>query len=168
VDVLAKAFVRVTGTRPDVGLILLGGSSQGPVIRQILQGGGVLDRVHFDGKSPEGPARLVSSSWICIFPPSHVDGSSVSLMEAAGLRAATGLGIPSNQEWVTEGGNGWHYRDGDAQDLAVKILGALERRELLPMVGLSARAKAEKSADWKKNAALLMQTYEALARVNAK
>ena len=37
-----------------------------------------------------------------------------------------------------EGENGWLFRDGDADDLARKILQTLERREMLPMIGLSA------------------------------
>jgi len=95
-----------------------------------------------------------------------VDGSSVSLMEAlaCGLPVLVS-DIPANREWVTEGENGWLFRDGDADELGRKILGALERRELLPMIGLSARARAEKSADWKKNAAILMQTYETVAHM---
>jgi glycosyltransferase involved in cell wall biosynthesis len=50
VDVLAKAFVKVTAKNPDVNLILLGGGSQGAKIRQILMNGGVMDRVHFGGQ----------------------------------------------------------------------------------------------------------------------
>ena len=49
VDVLAKAFVKVTNVNPDVNLILLGGGSQGAHIRQILMRGGVMERVHFGG-----------------------------------------------------------------------------------------------------------------------
>ena len=50
VDVLAKAFVRVAAQNPKVALILLGGGSQGPLIRQLLINGGVLDHVHFGGQ----------------------------------------------------------------------------------------------------------------------
>jgi len=166
VDVLAKAFVRVAGSRPEIGLVLLNGGSQGPALRQILQSGGVLDRVHFGGQISQRDLPGWYHQADLYISPSHVDGSSVSLMEAlaCGLPALVS-DIPANQEWVTEGEDGWLFRDGDAEDLAGKILQILERRELLPMIGLSARKKAERSADWKKNAAVLMQTYETVARM---
>lgn len=166
VDVLAKAFLRVAQTRPEVGLILLNGGSQGPALRQILQSGDVLERVHFGGQIAQKDLPGWYHQADLYISPSHVDGSSVSLMEAlaCGLPVLVS-DIPANREWVTEGENGWLFRDGEAQDLAGKILQVLERRELLPMVGLSARAKAEKSADWKKNAAALMQAYQAAARI---
>ena len=93
--------------------------------------------------------------------PSHVDGSSVSLMEAlaCGLPCLVS-DIPGNREWVTEGENGWLFPDGDAEALAAKILQVLNQRELLPKIGSAARAVAEERADWKKNSAKLMQAYQ--------
>ena len=82
VDVLAKAFVKVASVNPDVNLILLGGGSQGAKIRQILMNGGVMDRVHFGGHvSQEDLPRWYHMADLYI-SPSHVDGSSVTLMEA--------------------------------------------------------------------------------------
>ena len=59
--------------------------------------------------------------------PSHVDGSSVSLMEAlaCGLPCLVS-DIPANQEWVREGENGWLFPDGDDERLAGKILAAVQ------------------------------------------
>ncbi len=82
--------------------------------------------------------------------PSHVDGSSVSLMEALACGIPCLVSdIPANKEWVTEGENGWLFPDGDADALAEKILSAIARRETLPEVGRSARQVAEQRADWK-------------------
>jgi glycosyltransferase involved in cell wall biosynthesis len=69
---------------------------------------------------------------------------------------------------VTEGENGWLFGDGNADELAEKILFAVERREMLPMIGLSARGVAESRADWSRNAAVLMQTYETVAGMKRK
>jgi glycosyltransferase involved in cell wall biosynthesis len=161
VDVLARAFVKAAQRRPELSLILLGGGSQGARIRQILLNGGVLDRVTFGGQisQTELPRWY---HWADVYiSPSHVDGSSVSLMEAlaCGLPCLVS-DIPANQEWVTEGENGWLFPDGNADALAAKILRAMDQRKSLPKIGSAARAVAEERADWKKNSAKLMQAYQ--------
>jgi glycosyltransferase involved in cell wall biosynthesis len=163
VDVLAHAFVKVVQERDDVNMLLLNGGSQGNVIRQILQNGNVLDRVAFAGQI----SQTVLPDWYhradLYISPSHVDGSSVSLMEAlaCGLPCLVS-DIPANKEWVVEGENGWLFRDGDANHLAEKILAAIAQREILPRVGQSSRQVAELRADWKKNAEALMKVYRGL------
>lgn len=163
VDVLARAFVKVAQERDDVNLLLLGGGSQGHLLRQIFQSGDVLDRVAFAGQI----SQTVLPEWYhrvdLYISPSHVDGSSVSLMEAlaCGLPCLVS-DIPANKEWVTEGENGWLFRDGDVNHLAEKILAAIARREILPEVGQASRRVAELRADWKKNAEALMKVYMSL------
>jgi glycosyltransferase involved in cell wall biosynthesis len=164
VDVLAKAFVKVAAARPELGLILLGGGSQGGVLRQILMNSGVIDQVHFGGHV----AQKDLPSWYhqadLYISPSHVDGSSVSLMEAlaCGLPCLVS-DIPANKEWVRNDENGWLFRDGDVDDLAAKILQAVKKRGTLAQIGRNSRSVAEARADWKKNAETLMCTYEMLA-----
>ena len=161
VDVLAKAFVKVAASNPNVNLVLLGGGSQGARIRQILMNGGVMDRVHFGGQvSYADLPRWYQLADIYI-SPSHVDGSSVSLMEAlaCGLPCLVS-DIPGNKEWIIEGENGWLFRDGDANDLANKILHAIKGRRSFKKIGDAARNTAEQRADWKKNFGKLLGAYE--------
>lgn len=166
VDVLARAFVKVAGVDPDVNLILLGGGSQGGRIRQILMSGGVLDRVHFGGQvGQKDLPRWYHMSDIYI-SPSHVDGSSVTLMEAL----ASGLpclvsDIPGNREWIEDGVNGWLFRDGTVDDLAEKILNAVKNRRSFRKIGDAARKTAEERADWKKNFGKLLEAYENIKSV---
>ena len=161
VDVLARAFVKAARSRPELSLMLLGGGSQGALIRQILMSGGVLDRVTFAGQISQNELPRWYHWADLYISPSHIDGSSVSLMEAL----ASGLpclvsDIPANKEWVTDGANGWLFPDDDADALAEKIVRAVEQREKLPEIGRAARAVAEARADWQKNAEKLMQAYE--------
>lgn len=166
VDVLAQAFVRAAGSRPELSLMLLGGGSQGGRIRQILLNGGVLDRVTFVGQVSQTELPRWYHRADLYTSPSHVDGSSVSLMEAlaCGLPCLVS-DIPANKEWVTEGENGWLFPDGVADALAAKILQAMDQRKLLPQIGRKARAVAEERADWKKNSAILMQVYERVSQL---
>lgn len=164
VDILARAFVKVAQARMDVRLLLLAGGSQEALLHRIFQDAGILDRVEFPGQV----SQTVLPGWYqqadLYISPSHVDGSSVSLMEAL----ASGLpclvsDIPANQEWVFEGQNGWLFRDGDVDDLAAHILSALEQPGTLSSMGQASRRIAEDRADWDKNAALLMRVYQGLA-----
>ncbi len=129
-DVLAKAFVKVANQREDVSLLLLSGGSQANVIRQILMNGGVLDRVQFGGQVSQRDLPRWYHMADLYISPSHVDGSSVSLMEAlaCGLPALVS-DIPANQEWVNEGVNGWLFPDGNADILAEKILAVVAQRK---------------------------------------
>jgi len=161
VDVLAKAFVKVAASNPYVDLILLGGGSQGARIRQIFMTGGVLDRVHFGGQIGQADLPRWYHLADIYISPSHVDGSSVSLLEAfaCGLPCLVS-DIPGNREWIIEGENGWLFRDGDADDLAEKILYAIKNRRSFKKIGESARKMAEQKADWKKNFGKLLETYD--------
>ncbi len=161
VDVLAKAFVKVASVNPDVNLILLGGGSQGAKIRQILMNGGVMERVHFGGHVSQADLPRWYHMADLYISPSHVDGSSVTLMEAlaSGLPCVVS-DIPGNQEWIKDGVNGWFFRDGDVNDLVEKILSAIKNRKSLKKISESARQTAEQKADWKKNFGKLLEAYE--------
>jgi L-malate glycosyltransferase len=161
VDVLARAFVKVAQQRPEVSLMLFGGGSQGAVIRQILIRGGVEDRVIFPGQISNLELPRFYHMADLYVSPSHVDGSSVSLMEAlaCGLPCLVS-DIPANKEWVFESQNGWLFPDGNADVLAAKILSALENRKLLPEIGVNARHTAEEKANWPKNVEKLLAAYQ--------
>jgi glycosyltransferase involved in cell wall biosynthesis len=161
VDVLAKAFVKVASVNPDVNLILLGGGSQGARIRQILMNGGVMERVHFGGQVGQRDLPRWYHMADIYISPSHVDGSSVSLLEALACGMPCLVSdIPGNREWVEEGGNGWLFRDGNVEDLVEKILLAIKDRRLWGRIGKAARKTAEERADWKKNFGKLLEAYE--------
>ena len=161
VDVLARAFVKVAATNQNVNLILLGGGSQGARIRQILMNGGMLDRVYFGGQVAQSDLPRWYHMADIYVSPSHVDGSSVSLMEAlaCGLPCLVS-DIPGNREWIVEGKNGWLFRDGDADDLAERILQAIKNRRSFKKMGEAARNTAEQKADWRKNFGKLLDVYE--------
>ncbi len=165
VDVLARAFVKVAQQREDIGLILLNGGSQGHLIRQILMNGGVLERVHFGGQISQTDMPNWYHMADLYISPSHVDGSSVSLMEAlaCGLPALVS-DIPANKEWVSDGLNGWLFPDGDVQSLTDRILAVLARTESLPEVGRAARRSAQERADWSRNVGKLFSAYEKIVK----
>jgi len=165
VDVLAKAFVAVVEKHPETDLLLLGGGSQVQAIRQILTRGGVQEQVTFAGQIPNRDMPRYYHMADLYISPSHVDGSSVSLMEAlaCGLPCLVS-DIPANKEWVTEGVNGWLFPNGDDGALAAKILAAMDARDSLARMGQAARRTAEEKADWKKNFHQLLETYQQIKK----
>ena len=166
VDVIARAFVEAARQRPELRLMLLGGGSQGNLLRQILTDGGVLERVHFGGQVSQSELPRYYQMADLYISASHVDGSSVSLMEAlaCGLPALVS-DIPANQEWVAEGVNGWLFPDGNVDALSAAILRAYDERMNLAEIGRAARATAEEKADWKKNFRKLLEAYELALKV---
>ncbi len=165
VDVLARAFVHVAQQRPEVGLLLLGGGSQANAIRQVLLSGHVLDRVQFPGHVSQSDLPRWYHMADLYISSSHVDGSSVSLMEAlaCGLPVLVS-DIPANCEWVTDGENGWLFPDGDEDALASKILAVMDQPDTTS-IRRAARKTAEERADWSKNFAVLLDTYDRAVRV---
>jgi len=161
VDVLAEAFVQVARQNPEVRLLLLGGGSQAALLKAIFTSGGVYERVDFGGYMSNADLPRYYRMADLYISPSHVDGSSVSLMEAlaCGLPCLVS-DIPANREWVTDGENGWLFPDGDAKALAARILQAIDRQYELNEMGLAARMLAESRADWKKSFPLLLFAYQ--------
>jgi glycosyltransferase involved in cell wall biosynthesis len=166
VDVVARAFVKVAAQREDVSLMLLSSGSQGALIRDILIGGGVMDRVTFPGFINNNDLPRFYHMADLYISASHVDGSSVSLMEAlaCGLPCAVS-DIPANREWVTDGVNGWIFPDGNVNTLAGIILKAVEQRESLARISRNARVTAEEKADWPRNFEKLLNAYEQTYRL---
>jgi glycosyltransferase involved in cell wall biosynthesis len=65
---------------------------------------------------------------------------------------------------VEDGVNGWLFRDGDADDLAEKILSSIKNRRLFKKIGESG-VNREQKADWEKNFGKLLEAYETTVRV---
>ncbi|MEJ5240571.1 MAG: glycosyltransferase family 4 protein [Anaerolineales bacterium] len=161
VDVLVRAFVRLARQREDVSLLLLGSGSQAPLLHHLLREGGVWERVYLPGRISQADLPQWYARSHLFISPSHVDGSSVSLMEAlaCGLPVVVS-DIPANREWVEEGVNGWLFPDGDDRALSEVLLRLLENPSPLAQAGQAARRVAEARADWKKNFEKLTRAYQ--------
>jgi glycosyltransferase involved in cell wall biosynthesis len=168
VDVLAQAFVKVARQREDVHLLLLGDGSQAGQIRRILGRDGVSERVTFAGHIAQVNLPRFYHMADLYLSPAHVDGSSVSLLEAmaCGLPCLVS-DIPTNREWIREGVQGGLFPDGDVDALAARIIQAADDRKALRKLGKAARRTAEERADWKRNFAKLLNAYEQTVRLHA-
>jgi len=167
VDVLARAFALAARQRPDLQLLLLGGGSQAGSLREIFERSGLTGRVVLAGRIAYKDLPRFYHQADLYISPSHVDGSSVSLMEAmaCGLPCLVS-DIPANREWIAEGENGWLFQDGNVEALAERILQLAERRDL-GRIGQAARRTAEAKADWPSNFSVLLSAYQQMVGVHA-
>jgi L-malate glycosyltransferase len=165
VDVLAHAFVKVARQRADIRLLLLGGGSQADLLQGIFTAGGISNRIELGGQVRNSDLPGYYRKADVFISPSHVDGSSVSLLEAlaCGLPCLVS-DIPANKEWVTVDQNGWLFPDGDAEALADLIIKAMNQHEELRQIGQKARQVAIERADWKKNFEQLLQIYQTIGK----
>ncbi len=157
VDVLARAFARAVKENPRLRLILLGDGSEANKIRALLRG--VEDKVYYGGRVELSALPGWYGAADLYVSPSHVDGSSVSLLEAmaCGLPSIVS-DIPANLEWIQDGLNGWVFPDGDAEALTRTILSAAEQD--WRAYKLQARQDAVQKADWNKGVRKLLACYE--------
>ena len=162
VDILAQAFVKAANQDQGLRLLLLGNGSQSSYLQEIFNRGGVMERVYLPGQVSQSDLPRYYQMADLYISASHIDGSSVSLMEALACgRPVLVSDIPGNREWVEPGNNGWWFKDGDSDDLAEKILMAVDSRQDLSRMGFAARRKAEERADWGRNFPMLLDAYEA-------
>jgi glycosyltransferase involved in cell wall biosynthesis len=167
VDCVARAFALAARHVPAMVLVLLGGGSEESKIRKTLTDAGLAERVEFGGYVSQDELPHWYRRADIYVSASHVDGSSVSLMEALACGTpALVSDIPANREWVEEGLNGWLFPDGDAEALADRLVQISNRRAELAGFARRARASAEKKADWQANFPVLLHSYEEAVRLH--
>ncbi|MCW5874852.1 MAG: glycosyltransferase [Anaerolineales bacterium] len=155
-----RAFLALAPQQPQLRLLLPGGGSLEPRIRQLVQDSGFANRVHMPGYIAQDDLPAYYAAADLYLSASRSDGSSVSLMEAlaCGLPALVS-DIPANREWVEPGQQGWLFLVGDSAALADKIVAAMQNTDL-QAIGQRARQRAEERADWAKNKLGLQRAYE--------
>jgi glycosyltransferase involved in cell wall biosynthesis len=165
VDIALNGIRQAFQSAPNLRVFMLGGGSLEDQVKNFVLENGLSDRVHFRGYLPNEALATYYQAADVYLSASHVDGSSVALMEsmACGCPALVS-DIPANLEWVSHGEQGWVFKDGDSDDLAQKVLHIMNNKQGLAPYGKNARAKTEKYADWQKNFAKLLALYDRILK----
>jgi glycosyltransferase involved in cell wall biosynthesis len=160
VNIALEGFWRALQVERDLRLFLLGGGSQEIQIKKFIEEKGLSDRVHFLGyKQNEELAKYYNAADVYM-SASHVDGSSVALMEAMACGCpALVSDIPANLEWITDGKQGWIFKDNNPRDLAERIIEISRNKKEIARFRKNARLKAESDTDWNKNFTKLLDAY---------
>ena len=160
IDVALKGFAQAVQQEKSLKLIMLSGGSQEGWVRNFIHENDLEQNVELRGQINNDDLTQIYNSAQVYLSASHVDGSSVALMEALACGTpALVSDIPSNLEWVSDDVEGWVFKDGDAADLARAILSIAAHPEKLAAASKNARQKAEQNADWEKNFNTLLGGY---------
>jgi len=161
VDIVVRAFAAAVQRKPNLRLMLFGNGSQADIIQSLICQYHLEDKVYLGGHIKGDTLPDVYRSADVYVSASHSDGSSVSLMEALACGVPCLVSdIAGNREWITEGQEGWLFRDGSADVLAGGMEQAHELRNQLAGMRLAARRLAEQRANWQVNFSLLLQGYD--------
>ena len=161
VDLVIGAFLRLAPTEPQLRLLLLGEGSLRASLQRRIEQAGLLGRVHFAGGVSEDHLPEYFRAADLYVSASHSDGTSVTLLEAL----ATGVPVlvsdlPSNQEWIEEGVQGWTFEAGSSSALEQGIRRALMERRRSSGMGRAARELVESKADWRRSSRMLIDAYQ--------
>lgn len=161
IECLIRGFIEAAGELPQIRMVMLGNGQLADWIRTELARADLTAWVHFPGQIPNSELPGYYRAADLYVSASQSDGSSISLLEAmaSGLPALAS-DIPGNAEWIEPGSNGWLFRDGDAGDLAEKLVLAAGHPGEMRNYGEGARQVAEIRADWSQNFAKLLEAYE--------
>lgn len=165
VDVVVDAFCRALARAPSLRLVLAGDGEAASAVRRQIDDLNLGKFVHCLGQIPEDDlARIFHSVNIyCAATPS--DGSSVALLQAL----AAGLPVvvtdnPGNQEWVSNGVNGYLAPVQDADAFAEALLNLASAPEMAAAMGDRGRAIVRERSDWKTNVDSMLDQFERLVR----
>jgi glycosyltransferase involved in cell wall biosynthesis len=161
VDVALGGFLIAQRTTGNLRLFLLGGGSQEQKIRSFVNENNLQDRVHFCGYKQNQDLAGYYQAADLYLSASHIDGSSVALMEAMACGCIPVVSdIPANLEWVKHGEQGLVFSHGNAENLAENLVYAEKSRQLFQTWSNNARKKTQADADWVKNKQKLLEIYE--------
>ena len=164
VDIALRGFQIASESLPNLKMIMMGGGSQENKVKDFIKSHGLKNKIHFHGYQKNEKLAIYYQAADVYLSASHIDGSSVALMEsmACGCPALVS-DIPSNLEWITDGVEGWTFHDGDADDLAKKIVIAAGMQRELNGLSKAARFKTERFANWNNNVEKLLDTYQTVS-----
>jgi glycosyltransferase involved in cell wall biosynthesis len=156
----AKQVLRHAG---EVRVLMLGEGRLRKRVETFIQENGLADKVHLAGRVPEEMMPDYFAEANLYVSATHCDGSSISLLQAmgCGLPVVVTQGY-GNNEWVTDGENGWLYPPGDANALAARIMQA-SRDDASRTVAVRANLQiVRERANWSRNCSRVLEAYDKL------
>ncbi len=152
IENLIKAIPSILHRISRVKFIIAG---DGPLLeyhKALARESGVEHCVKFLGEVQNSELPSVLNAADVYVSTSYSDGTSASLLEAmaCGLPVVV-TRIPANQEWITQGENGFLARPGDVSALAQSVVSLLQDRQLRLRMGNANLELARRRADWRVN-----------------
>ncbi len=161
VDVLVDGLIRAGKTGVVFKAVLAGDGSLRAGLQEKIKNSSIARQVQFVGRISQADLPRYYNEADVYISASHVDGSSLSLMEAMACGTVPLVSnIASNREWVEDGVSGYLFEDGDDVQLAARLLALDKVRQKLPVLSRNAQAVSEERADWTKNQKIMLAGYD--------
>jgi phosphatidyl-myo-inositol alpha-mannosyltransferase len=157
--VLAKAFGTVAAGRPGLRLLVVGGGDVGEAAA--LLPAAAREQVTFLGAVPDqDKAAVLRSADVYVAPNTGAESFGIVVAEAmAGCATVLASDIPAFRRLLDGGAHGVLFRNGDSDDLAMRLAALLDDPVRRSALADSARV-AVRRYDWAAVATRIVQVYE--------
>jgi len=127
------------------------------LLEELLREG--FHKVQWDSVVPQSDIPMFLEKGWCFVSASRSDGTSISLLEAlAAGKICVVSDFPSNLEWVSNGVNGFLFKNGDPSSLASVLDGISQMNvEDLYLIAQNARRSVNASGRWTINSDRIMK-----------
>ncbi len=161
-DVLFKAWRRVTAELPDARLVVVGSGPQEAELRKLASD---QPTIIWAGETRE-PSRFLRAADLFVLP-SHEEGMSIALLEAmAHALPIVATDIPGNRQLIESGRHGLLVPSNKPETLARSVLVQLQARTLAAAMGRAARERAEEKYSISLMVRRHVELFESLASPN--
>lgn len=165
-DVLIYAFAKASALNPRLRLKIVGRpwKMETESLLHLIDDLQLKDRVSLNLNyiKNEDISSTFESADLIVLPYRKIYQSGVLLLSASLGRPVLTSDLSAFREFVTDGVNGFLFRDGDVDDLSSKMVEIAERDDLQQIVN-NADLTLLESYNWKKSAAMTLGIYRSLA-----
>jgi glycosyltransferase involved in cell wall biosynthesis len=160
VSLLIRAAPLILNEEPGTRFLIAGDGSEKEDLVMQVNNLNLGDFVKFLGRVPhQEMPRLLAETDVYV-STSPCDGTSVSLLEALASGAFPVVtDIPSNQEWIVHGVNGFLVPQGNEDMLAKRIVEGIRDRRLLREALERNRMIVKQRAYWRENVKKIVELY---------
>lgn len=167
-DLLLDAFARMSASRPDLRVLLVGGGPQDANLKAQAQRLGLADKVIFTGRVPHAEVSRYYDLIDLLAYPRHsmrltelvTPLKPLEAMAQGHLFVASDVG--GHKELIRDGETGRLFSAGDADALAAALADMLDHRERWPAMRAAGRRFVEDVRNWKNSVANYRRVYGAL------
>ncbi len=164
-DLLIEALATILQQRPEARLLLVGGGSHEPALRQLAADLGVQDKIIFAGRVPNAQVqRYYDLIDVLAYPRRSMRLTELvtplkPLEAMAQERLFVASDVGGHRELIRDGETGFLFPAGDAAALARTIARVLDNRAAWPRLRAAGRHFVESERTWARSVARYADVY---------
>jgi PEP-CTERM/exosortase A-associated glycosyltransferase len=165
IDLLLDATARLLPSRPDLKVLLVGGGSHEPALRERVAALGIASHVVFTGRVPNADVpRYYDLIDTLVYPRRSMRLTELvtplkPLEAMAQGRLVVASDVGGHRELIADGDTGHLFSAGNAEALAAVLDRVLGARDAWPAMRARARAFVERERSWDRSVARYSDVY---------